>query len=98
MIQVTIPRKSCRTLESAVGQQLEKDGQFDGTTAGIWEATFGVLGDDKIDPNVDIEYFRSLNELWNSTDVQNELGSIGQIFFTAGGSGAFNQIIAMPSS
>ncbi|ETS74741.1 hypothetical protein PFICI_13225 [Pestalotiopsis fici W106-1] len=48
-------------LESAVGQQVAKDGQFETSTVGHWQATFATLTTAIANQNVLTEWFHGIN-------------------------------------
>jgi hypothetical protein len=73
--------QSVSDLENVLAQQIKKTGQWSSTTVGKWYATYELLADDKVNPNVLSEWFHSISTFAGSTEAQEGIGGVDWIFF-----------------
>jgi hypothetical protein len=79
-------------LENAIGQQIQKDGQFDITKVGKWTAGFGNFADDKVNPDVLTEWFHSISLFVGDAAAQKSLGGVNNVFFFYDANGVYTTV------
>jgi hypothetical protein len=73
--------QSVSDLENAIGQQIQKTGQFDSTTVGKWTASYELFADDKVNPDVLSEWFHSISTFAGDAAAQKSVAGVDNILF-----------------
>jgi hypothetical protein len=73
--------QSVSDLENVLAQQIKKTGQWASTTVGKWSASYELLADDLVNPDVLSEWFHSISMFVGDAAGQKSIGGVDWVFF-----------------